>query len=1105
MLKKRDKVINYLKNKPLFVDEGAIGKAKEELKILDTLIDSISEKFKRLNPNENFGVKGTESAFANYGAFGGDLSDFIENQVEQGEATETVWGNYSNALDKFIAKRDKLLNYLKNKPIFIDTGPIAKAREELELLDELIDTISGKFKRLNPNENFGVKGTESTWASYGGSQMVKYQEWQETQEKLKGAIGQFQFTKEFGDMGEMFDDLSAKRERLAKRIELAIRFKNVEGAEKAISELESVDTAIKTMFPDDSREIDFGGLKDKVGELRDGIPRLGSDFSRFTRKIGESTRQLGGLRTSLTQLFSIVGTGRVMDDMITASSLRQTNKIMLSARRGTEEANKLYDSIQAMVVELPGNDTFLTNLLTMLGTMDKSLNESDLRYMGGVIADYYMGAQAKGQYNNETERELRNYLMTGQTRNLTNSIIASEIESLKGLNSVKERTIALEKALQKTGMDSIAHYDSYHNTLEEFKGRFQKSFADLGDIFLGFLQYIMKLYNFVDSISGSFLSQITIVFGVVAMGALSATMVIGQLADSIGDLVDMYSRGRNFLFNPKDLDKYSEAIRESILALGLKIGALNADTYAELSNAKAKETNTILTLKESIARWMNMWAVFSETDTVILESIAEDGNKESKIIAKAVIYKETIARWIHSISVMIEEGTLWENTKATIVNAWEKIKSAVAQGWDTAMKWAGVVATNAMTVATYGLAIAGFIADLALSPIGLTILVIVGAIALLVVGVEKLGESFGWWTDFGSMFEAISAGINRVWQAFWNNEHIQEAIYIIQGFIYNLQGLFSSVRGGLMELIFGTPGSAGDWDIVEDIINVLGGIGEALWWLSSMDEILEVLRAVGALIGWISRQWNAFVQTPEFQTLIDDFREIRVLIGEVWKDIGTTFEEVGEIWAELWGDDKKSKLGEDGNELLEYWKALASFIHNYIIPILKVVIPGLIYGIIGPVVLLAKFIIFVRDVLNTIGGVLNTIGGIFSSVFTAIYSRVKIVVDFINRFIEGVRWIVDKFGWLFQQNDKKPTNIANQEGGYNMIMEDKYKYDYSKAKDLSKSYINNNNGHSTIINNNFSEGSVQADARNMTKKDVQKMFTSAFGYNRARGVKGVIR
>ena len=321
------------------------------------------------------------------------------------------------------------------------------------------------------------------------------------------------------------------------------------------------------------------------------------------------------------------------------------------------------------------------------------------------------------------------------------------------------------------------------------------------------------------------------------------------------------------------------------------------------------------------------------------------------------------------------------------------------------------------------------------------------------------------------MIDAISSGIHRIWDAFVNSEPVQRAMYIIGGFVDNIKALFGSISvfGGLWEMIFGVDGSHGEWDIVGDIINVLGKVGEFLWNISLLDEWLEVIRAIGAYVGWMLRQWNQFVRTDEFKTLIKDFEDIWNLVGGVIDEMRPLFNEVGRAIAEAFGGDELSTVKEDGNELLEMLKAFAQFIHEYIIPILKVVVP-----------------VLVKEVLT----------------------RILILAKVVQKVAEAIKWVVDGIKWveehLFAQNENAPENIANKEGGYNQVMTQKYQTDYSKATTLAQNYVNNTS-QPTIINNNFSEGSVQPDARNMTKKEVTQLFTSAFGYNKARGVKGIIR
>lgn len=69
---------------------------------------------------------------------------------------------------------------------------------------------------------------------------------------------------------------------------------------------------------------------------------------------------------------------------------------------------------------------------------------------------------------------------------------------------------------------------------------------------------------------------------------------------------------------------------------------------------------------------------------------------------------------------------------------------------------------------------------------------VVIALAAVAVAVYEVGKSFGWWTDVGSMLDAIWAGLNRLWSAFINHPDVQG---FIQGLIPVWNWLSSAVSG----------------------------------------------------------------------------------------------------------------------------------------------------------------------------------------------------------------------------------------------------------------------------------------------------------------------
>lgn len=273
---------------------------------------------------------------------------------------------------------------------------------------------------------------------------------------------------------------------------------------KTNKEFKNMGDAIKTATPIDSY-------------FRKGSVAIKST----TESLNTFSNSFSGISESILGVVGLLGVSSLATEVWSATTLRETSKIQLGMQRGEESAEKLYDRIQEAVVALPGDDKFLTNLLAMSASMDKSLAEEDISSLATVIANYEAAAKAKGQLSNETEREIRGYILSGSTRALTNSVLGSEVDTLKNKNTIMERAIALEKAMQKTGFDSMATYNSLSNATEELKGHFQKSFADVGSFLLEPVKLLINLYNTVDNIFGQGLSSTLVSLGL-GLTALTA-------------------------------------------------------------------------------------------------------------------------------------------------------------------------------------------------------------------------------------------------------------------------------------------------------------------------------------------------------------------------------------------------------------------------------------------------------------------------------------------------------------------------------------------------------------------------------------------------------
>lgn len=123
---------------------------------------------------------------------------------------------------------------------------------------------------------------------------------------------------------------------------------------------------------------------------------------------------------------------------------------------------------------------------------------------------------------------------------------------------------------------------------------------------------------------------------------------------------------------------------------------------------------------------------------------------------------------------------------------------------------------------------------------------VVVALAAVAVAIYEVGKAFGWWTDVGSMLDAIWAGLNRLWSAFINHPDVQ-AILSVMSQAWNV---LSAAVGRAISWVmsFFNNNSSGKFDIVRALIDGLG-----LAWKALTLPIRTVINVIKLL-------WNAINQ-----------------------------------------------------------------------------------------------------------------------------------------------------------------------------------------------------------------------------------------------------
>lgn len=179
------------------------------------------------------------------------------------------------------------------------------------------------------------------------------------------------------------------------------------------------------------------------------------------------------------------------------------------------------------------------------------------------------------------------------------------------------------------------------------------------------------------------------------------------------------------------------------------------------------------------------------------------------------------------------------------------------------------------------------------------ILAIAAAVGAFIVIVEQIGESLGWWTDFGTMLDSIKAGVQRLWDAFVNSPQVQGTLSAIQGAFSALwsalQPIFNWIGAAWNNLFKSDgPGSGGP-DVVGQLIGFFGQLGsvagQVLGVISNGFKV--VWTVIGPIISGLGAVVGIFGQLAAGSI---DWQTALIMIGQViltvWMTVSTA---IGQI------------------------------------------------------------------------------------------------------------------------------------------------------------------------------------------------------------------
>ena len=227
-----------------------------------------------------------------------------------------------------------------------------------------------------------------------------------------------------------------------------------------------------------------------------------------------------------------------MGEALEASGRMENTETFLSMNIGADKAKAKLDEIRSVTDKLPGDDVTLQNLLSQATVKDMSMGADAMTLMGGAAADYMAAMQNFGKNATETQQDLMNYILAGNTAEVERSpILQSHIDKLKEGTTVQERAKLLQEALNEEGWKGISQQDTYNNKLQQFDDMMTRGQMNLGNLFnegaKGAMSFLMGLDDATGGLAGMGIAMAT-QFG---PGLFSATQGIVTMVPGIQQLI----------------------------------------------------------------------------------------------------------------------------------------------------------------------------------------------------------------------------------------------------------------------------------------------------------------------------------------------------------------------------------------------------------------------------------------------------------------------------------------------------------------------------------------------------------------------------------------
>lgn len=338
---------------------------------------------------------------------------------------------------------------------------------------------------------------------------------------------------------------------------------------------------------------------------------------------------LSGALTGVIAGFGLVEIGNAM---WTGSSSKQFNEAYMAMKLGTSQAKSYVSQIQAIVAAVPGDDTYMNSLLST--SLARGAAIGDMEKLAWVTSDYIAASRMQGKALLETQMDVKEYILSGNTGQMErDSILKTQLDSLKGQGTVTERITALNAALNAEGYAGISKLDIATLKWDNIKGKIMLAATSIGDRFLPYIEKGLDYLLAMDAKTNG-LSSIFIVLGGVVLALVASMSLLAGPILSAGGALGNFSKGMRGL--------------EGASGVMGRIGGY-------FNTAGSAASNAATGLYRYVAA---VWA----------SNGAENTSTVTKIRSTAATIAHTIAERARALATLISSSATWKLTMAMLAN-----------------------------------------------------------------------------------------------------------------------------------------------------------------------------------------------------------------------------------------------------------------------------------------------------------------------------------------------------------------------------------------------------------------------------------------------------